>query len=198
MRSKTHSHEDRGNDLYETHPVAVRALLRVEYMPRRIWEPAAGKGAISRVLRDAGHTVTASDLVNYRIHGQAGGRDFLREDRRPPYCNTVITNPPFQIAAQFAEHALRLVDHVYLLMRLAFLEAGNEKTEAGRARLAVLDGGKLATVYVFRNRLPMMHRDNWQGNRTSSATAYAWFAWHRGHRGSAKIKRIAWREEDNS
>jgi hypothetical protein len=56
---------ERGNDLYETPPVAVHALLKVEPLPRVIWEPACGPGNIVNVLRSAGHRVYASDLVNY-------------------------------------------------------------------------------------------------------------------------------------
>ena len=60
-----HPLAERGDDLYETPPVAVEALLRVEHLPRRIWEPACGPGAIVRVLRAHGHEVLASDLVDY-------------------------------------------------------------------------------------------------------------------------------------
>ena len=76
----------------------------------------------------------------------------------------IVTNPPFKLAAQFAAHALSLCPRVAMLLRLSFLEAGNEKTKAGRARLFALDSGQLARVHVFRNRLPMMHRDGWAGN----------------------------------
>ena len=41
----------RGMDLYQTPVVAVEALLRVEALPHRLWEPAAGRGAIVNVLR---------------------------------------------------------------------------------------------------------------------------------------------------
>jgi hypothetical protein len=41
-----HSLSERGLDLYETPAVAVEALLRVEKLPHRVWEPAAGRGAI--------------------------------------------------------------------------------------------------------------------------------------------------------
>jgi hypothetical protein len=56
---------ERGLDLYETPPVAVEALLRYEKLPHQIWEPAAGRGAIVRVLRNAGHAVIASDVHDY-------------------------------------------------------------------------------------------------------------------------------------
>jgi hypothetical protein len=51
--------------LYETPPEAVQALLRVERIPHCVWECCAGKGAIVRVLRDAGHAVIASDIIDY-------------------------------------------------------------------------------------------------------------------------------------
>ncbi len=65
MRALAHPLAARGNDLYETPEVAVEALLRVENLPRVIWEPACGPGAIVRVLRRHGHAVYATDLVEY-------------------------------------------------------------------------------------------------------------------------------------
>ena len=52
-----HPNSARGNDLYETPEVATLALLAVEPLPPTILEPACGRGAISKVLRSAGHTV---------------------------------------------------------------------------------------------------------------------------------------------
>ena len=140
----------RGNDLYETPEVATLALLRAEPLPRTIWEPACGPGAIVRVLRDAGHRVIATDLIDYRSPDQDhAGRDFLLERRAPDGVEMIVTNPPFKLAAQFAAHALSLCPRVAMLLRLSFLESGNEKTKAGRARLFALDGGHLARVLVF-------------------------------------------------
>ena len=65
-QTKRHSYAERGLDLYETPDVAVEALLRVENLPRRIWEPACGRGAIVNVLRSHGHEVVASDIAGYR------------------------------------------------------------------------------------------------------------------------------------
>jgi hypothetical protein len=79
-----------------------------------------------------------------------------------------------------------------MLLRLSFLESGNEKTKAGRARLFALDGGQLSRVHVFRNRLPMMHRDGWTGNRASNPTPFAWFVWERGYTGEPTLNRISW------
>ena len=56
---------ERGDDLYETPPVAVTALLERETLPSVVWEPACGPGAIVGVLRAAGHTVIATDLNDW-------------------------------------------------------------------------------------------------------------------------------------
>jgi hypothetical protein len=176
------THAERGHGLYETPAVAVEALLRVEELPYRIWEPAAGRGAIANVLRAAGHDVVAQDLVNYGVPGQIGGRDFLMEFEPPSDCDTIVTNPPFRIANEFVAHALDLCPRVVMLLRLAFLES--------ERRRPILEGCGLARVHVFRKRLPMMHRDGWEGRKANSGQGFAWFVWNRDYSGPATIHRI--------
>jgi hypothetical protein len=80
-----HASADRKDDLYETPDVAVHALMRVEKLPHRVWEPACGRGAIVRVLRAAGHTVVATDLVDYSSPDQdEHGVDFTMEHKAWP------------------------------------------------------------------------------------------------------------------
>ena len=129
-----HPFVERGPDLYETPAPVTCALLKVEPLlqaRRHIWEPAAGRGAIVAVLREAGH----------------GPR-------------------------------------VIMLLRLAFLESVS--------RTDLLEGGSFARIHVFRARLPMMHRHNWAGPRSTSAIAYMWAVWDRGHIGPPTIHRISW------
>jgi hypothetical protein len=183
-QSGSHTFADRGADLYETPPVATEALLRVEQLPHRIWEPAAGRGAIVEVLRARGRAVIASDVID-RGYPLDFVRDFLTVAKAPAGVDCILANPPFQIIAQFAGHALDLVPHVVLLARLAFLES--------ERRTDILEHRGLRAVHVFRNRLPMMHRDGWTGPRASSAIAFAWFCWSRDHAGLAVINRISWR-----
>src|SRR5262252_2159476 len=92
-QAQRHPLRERGLDLYETPAVAVEALLRVERLPHRIWEPACGRGAIVNVLRAAGHDVVASDLIDYGAG--TGGVDFLKTTIAP--AALVLTNPPFKI-----------------------------------------------------------------------------------------------------
>lgn len=184
--NKRHALADRGNDLYETPEVATRALLRHVPIPSDIWEPACGPGAIARVLRAAGHNVIASDLVDYGCPGARSGVDFLLE-QAAPHVSAIVTNPPYKLGAEFVEHGLRLVPKVIMLLRLGFLESVR--------RTNVLDGGHLAAVLPFRNRLPMMHRDGWDGPKSSSAMAFAWFVWDREHSGPTELRRISWERE---
>lgn len=181
-----HSLVDRKDDLYETPSVAVEALLRVEPLPRLIWEPCCGRGAISRVLDSAGHIVLSSDLVDYGW-GHEFGRDFLME-RLPAPEAAIVTNPPFKLAEQFVEHALELSDRVVMLLRLAFMES--------ERRSHILENRGLKRIYVFRKRLPMMHRDGWDGRKANSGMAFAWFSWDRRYTGLTTIQRISWERSE--
>ena len=119
VNSACHTLAERGADLYETPPEATRALLRVERIPHGVWEPAAGRGAIVRVLRDVGHAVIASDIIEYDfpLHFT---QDFLTTTKAPEGTEIILTNPPFQHAAGFVAHALKLCPRVAMLCRLAF------------------------------------------------------------------------------
>jgi len=179
-----HPNSARGNDLYETPEVATLALLAVEPLPPKILEPACGRSAISKVLRAAGHTVIENDIVDYGL-SQDRVQDFLEiTPGEIDGIDGVVTNPPFRLAQQFVRHALTLCPHVFMLLRLSFFES--------ERRRDVLENAGLIRVHVFRNRLPMMHRDGWTGNRSTSTVAYAWFVWERGYSGNAEFDRISW------
>ena len=190
VQSGSHSFAERDRDLYSTSPCATEALLRVERLDHWLWEPCAGRGAIVNVLRDRAHAVIASDLIGYDGFDLHFVGDFLAQTKAPVGCDSIVSNPPYQIADKFARHALDLVPKVYLLLRLAFLESTR--------RSEILEKRGLARVHVFRNRLPFLHRDGWTGPRVRSAMAFAWFCWDRSHRGPATIDRISWEREDRS
>jgi hypothetical protein len=177
---------DRGLDFYETPPEATRALLDVESFDGVIWEPANGRGAISRVLRAAGHRVVATDIADYGAPDAIAGVDFLTQLAAPDGVKIVVTNPPFRFADEFVRRTLILVPRAVFLLGLAFLE--------GVGRSDFLDSGQLARVHVFRNRISM-HRDGWTGPRESSAIAFGWFVWDAAHRGPTELRRISWTDE---
>jgi hypothetical protein len=71
-----------------------------------------------------------------------------------------------------------------MLLRLAFLES--------ERRCGILEGRGLRTVHVFRKRLPMMHRDGWEGRRANSGMAFGWYVWDRAYTGPTVLNRISW------
>lgn len=187
-----HSQKARGLDLYQTPPEATRALLRAVRLPHGLWEPHCGLGAIAELLMDAGHAVACTDFVNRGYQYQQATIDFLQTQRVPDGVEGIVMNPPYAWAALHIQHALTLCPFVVALLPLAFMEAGQQKTAAGRARLWCLDRGYLAAVYVFRERLPMMHREGWEGPISTSNVPYAWFVFDGDHTGPAEIHRISW------
>jgi hypothetical protein len=185
-----HALSARGNDLYETPACAVHALLKVEPLVQNIWEPAAGRGAISRILRDAGHTVVTQDLVAYEgaDQGIETPIDFLMEREPPSGFSTIVTNPPFKNADDFVRHGLDLGCMVVVLLRLMAIEG------AGRADLI---DRHCRRIWAGIERLPTMHREGWEGNRQSNSGApFAWFVFHPQPRHAEtpiELRRISWR-----
>jgi hypothetical protein len=180
---------ERGNDLYETPPEAVRALLAVEPVPLTCWEPAAGPGAIVSILRASGRAVIATDLVDWGCPDSQSGVDFLMERKAPAGVPAIVTNPPFKLAEEFVEHAIKLAPEVYMLLRLAFLEGLRWKQKRFEDHLA--------RVWVFAPRLPFMHRHGYDGPKNSnSGMPFAWFVFHRdaARYGAAQVRWINPRE----
>lgn len=185
-----HAFAERGNDLYETPPQAIAALIRNEPLPLVLWEPAAGRGAISRHLIAAGHTVHMTDLAAYEgaDHGIETGRDFLLERTAPGGVEAIVTNPPYKLADQFIRHGLTLCPKVIVLLRLMAIEG------AGRSDLI---DRHLVRVWAGIERLPMMHREGWAGPKLNVAgVPFAWFVFssHPRPLGSpVELRRMSWR-----
>jgi hypothetical protein len=150
-------------------------LLRVEKFQGSIWEPACGDGAMSRVLEADGYNVISSDLEPRGYGTQA---DFLN-------CNilhapNIVTNPPFKIAREFAEHALDLkCIKLALLCKLAFLE--------GKERADWLEKSPLKNVYVFKKRIKFTRNGESERVKGGGMIAFAWYVWERGYTGKSQI-----------
>jgi hypothetical protein len=190
-------HAVRKEDFYETHTCATHALLRTGEIKRlagakTIWEPSAGKGAISRELTTAGHHVVASDLVAYEgaDDGIETPVDFLATSNTPTGAAVIVTNPPYRHADDFVRHGLALGLPVVVLLRLMALEGSNRSDLIDR---------HLRRVRPGIERLPMMHREGWQGPRaTCGGAPFAWFVFMPGvRRGPFEMQRISWREGVN-
>jgi hypothetical protein len=163
----------RGLDSYKTPRCAVEPLITVEPLPLGCWDPCGDDtDNIAIALRAHGKTVVATDIAR-------DGIDFHDRRAAPPGMQAIVTNPPFSLAADFVRHGLLLVPKVAILERIQFLES---ETRAG-----LFDAGKLARVFIFRNRVPRMHKEGWTGNRASPAMMLAWHVFLRDHDGSKPI-----------
>lgn len=163
----SHSQADRGLDPYFTPPEATRALLALEKFDSVVWEPAAGDGAISKVLIEAGKEVLSTDIADYgwKLDYQI---DYLAA-AKVPGVNSIITNPPFRFALEFAIKATAQVPFVALLLRTNFLES--------TSRLPFFRANPPSRIWISSRRLPMMHRHGWTGPEAPSNTCHAWFIW---------------------
>lgn len=169
MAKLKHAFKERGDDFYSTPIEAVQALLREEWslMPKRLWEPACGDGAIVQPLREWGQIVRATDLVERGCPESEARVDFLMTPAAYDAELGIVTNPPYKLANEFVAASLERAGYTAMLLRLNFL--------ASQRRVGLLK--RLKRVYVFSRRLPMMHRDGWEGSKATSQTDYAWFVW---------------------
>lgn len=182
----SHSHAERGRDFNKTHRVAVDSIVSVEkdYLrpTARVWEPACGDGAISKVLRLHGFTNVFSSDIEDRGYGKV--QDFLAPSKRT--ADIIITNPPFLLAHEFVDTALERAPIVIMLLRLAFLES--------MERMEWFQKGPLVRYWVASRRLPMMHREGYTGKKAGSAVAHAWFVWKRGSRSYPQTRWFDWKQ----
>jgi hypothetical protein len=117
MRDRNLGYERQERNFYPTPAWVTEALLRRVRLPKGIWEPCCGDGAMARVLETHGHRVVGTDLVD-RGYGEAG-RDFRAETRLPAGITAIVTNPPYgRRLFAFVDHALELTRPVSGMMAL--------------------------------------------------------------------------------
>ncbi|WP_428668073.1 hypothetical protein [Reyranella sp.] len=163
------------DDFYPTPASLTRALVKLEQFDGPVWECACGDGAMSRILAE-GNITFATDLV--ARGGYAGGVDFLLEQKL--MAPNIVTNPPFKLWQQFANHALDLgAEKVVLLGRVLNLE--------GKAASALMQRRGLARVLVSAGRVDILPPGA-KSTGKGGIIAYAWYVFERGFRGDPVIK----------
>jgi len=149
---------------------AIVPVLKQHFFEQklRILEPCAGNGAMVKVLREEfPHSkITHWDLKRDKI-------DFLKQRPRAGF-NLIITNPPYSIAQEIVEHALKFrridLPHmpiVGMLLRINFLGA-QKRAKWWREHM-------ITSLHVTPKRPPF--RKNKLGKWGTDATEYAWFIW---------------------
>ena len=108
------------SDFYPTEDPLAEPLPALEDLGPRVWECACGDGRLARVLADAGVQVVATDRYAWGYGRE--GVDFLRTRRR--LAPVIVTNPPFSLWREFAEHALSLRPEKVVLLGRTLLQEG--------------------------------------------------------------------------
>lgn len=166
----------RGYDVYMTPPGICGMMLdAINLKPQKVWTPCGDEhSAIVADLEFRGFEVVVSDIHR--------GVDFLQADEAPQGCSLIVENMPFSLTARMVEHGLRLVRYTIVLQRVQFLESTK--------RASLFDRGVLKHIYLHRNRVPRMHREDWTGKKAAPAMFLAWFWFDAEHNGRAPT--ISW------
>jgi hypothetical protein len=142
-------------DDFQTPPHGVAPLLPFLEKTWTIWEPAAGKGNITRYLRAHGLSVVSSDIKN--------GSAFSFLTYRPREFDCIVTNPPFSLKNEFLERAYALGKPFAFLLPLTTLESRRRQDLFRRHGVQIV---------LFDRRLNF---ETPSGTGSSSWFATAWF-----------------------
>lgn len=169
------------NDYYATDPKAMTELLKYESFNENVWECACGEGNLSEVLKDHGHNVFSTDLIDRGYADEL--LDFLQNVRN--FDGDIITNPPFKYTTQFILNALAAVpegNKVAMFLKLNYL--------SGKARYReIYSKFPPQRVYVFSGRVACSKNNTPEGFK-GGAMDYAWFVWEKGKYAPTELKWI--------
>lgn len=168
MSQRNSGHARIERDLYETPEWVTEVVLPHLRTGLVIHEPAAGSGKMVRALARGGRTVTASDI--------ATGVDFLRTMETH---EAIVTNPPYEQAAEFIAHSLTLTKtaggFVAMLLRTDFDHARTRETMFGKHKW-------------FSKKVVLTRRIKWFEDSTGSPSFnHAWFIWDWKHTGAPTL-----------
>lgn len=142
-----------------------------------VWEPACGPGHMVKALTGRGARVMGTDI------SIDPSQDFLRLTRNWMGNTAIITNPPYEIAREFCEHALRLMEpvngSVAMLLRTDFDHA---KTRSHLFR----DCPAFAKKIVLTKRITWFLEANGKAKGSPSFN-HAWYIWDHKHKGPPTI-----------
>lgn len=138
----------------------------IPYAPRLVLEPACGEGKLTEVLE----RMLPNAIIDQSDIAAPYYQDFLTLEPTPKY-DLIITNPPFSLAIEFAQHAMKFrrceMSLVCLLLRVNFL-GSRKRAEWLRANMP--------TSHVTPAR-PSFGKLNKHGKKGTDATEYAWMLW---------------------
>lgn len=155
---------------------AILGALHGAHNGGSIWEPAAGDGAIARILADHGLSVHCSDLIDRGLEG-CEIRDFF--DFGKPRSEVVVTNPPYGLTsargkAKWIRHARNLgVRYMALLLNWDWCAAAGLKP--------LIAEYPFARVYVCRWKIDFT-------GKGAPPQRNAWYVWDDTWRGEPALR----------
>lgn len=176
------SPEAKAADFWPTPAYITEALLATAPPPKGlVLEPAAGNGAIVKVLRQYGHDCYAIELREEERAGLEGlcpttigdwielSRDFDSLYRvMGHWPRSIITNPPFSIMLEYAKACIALsalTEYIALLLPTAFLHSQERRS--------------FNFIHRPTGLRPIARRPSFGGGGTSPYDV-TWFIWERG------------------
>jgi len=162
MSQRDSGYERKELDLYETPEWVTDCVVDYIDVHRDIWEPACGGGKMVRALTRHGIHVYGSDIET--------GEDFLRAICLPDRSTTaIVTNPPYALAREFIEHALKLTKPVSgtvaMLLRTDFDHAKSRQHLFGKCD-------------QFWMKVVLTKRIKWfEDSKGQPSFNHAWFIW---------------------
>lgn len=169
------------NDYYATDPKAMYKLLEYESFNKNIWEPACGEGNLSKVLKEHGHNVYSTDLIDRGY--QDGLMDFINTDNK--WFGDIITNPPFKYTTEFVKKALDSVEEgnkVAMFLKLNYICGVKRYNE-------IYSKFPPQRIYAFVHRVACSKNNKPDGFK-GGAMDYGWFVWEKGKYAPTELKWI--------
>lgn len=174
MSKRNSEYKRMESDFYPT-PAWVTEVIIPYITDEVIWEPACGKYDMANALNPHIHTVHSTD-IKY-------GENFL--DYRmmiDPEATAICTNPPFSLAQEFIEHALRLTEpvqgRVYMLL-------SNEFDHAKKRVHLFKNCPQFSKKINLNKRIVWFERTD--GKKAAPSTNHSWYVWDWKHKGSPTI-----------
>lgn len=187
LGASNHTDKEREiNDFYATDRIAIDKLKAKFDIPRNVWEPCCGRGDLSERLKQLGHSVYSSDIVD-RGYGDET-KDFFSFDMAPSvlgedFC--ILTNPPYKFACEVVKHSLRLLPtgcYSIMFLKTTFLE--------GKKRYDELFS-RTPPKYIFQFISRVLCAKNgdfdYMREHGGSAVSYAFHVWKKGYTGATTV-----------
>lgn len=169
--------ERKPHDFYSTPEETTQAIIDALQLPKsaKIFDPCCGDGKLLRIFTANGYHRTEGCDIRHTGYGH-GGVDYLPTEFIGEKPDVICMNPPFSLATEFIEKALKEAPIVAVLLKADFFNAQD--------RLAL--GGSTPPTHQY----PLTWRPKFleQERGKNPLMNCTWFVWRKDARG------VFWRQ----